>query len=127
MNLDFSDEQKQLRDQIRRFLGEKCPSSAVRAVLEGPESYDKGLYRGLAEMGVLGAAIPEEAREEIFERFRRGPAVGENVRGHGLGLNIARELVRAHGGELRLVEGANHNYTRHADELAQAVVQFATS
>ena len=51
-----------------------------------------------------GAAIPEEAREEIFERFRRGPAVGENVRGHGLGLNIARELVRAHGGELRLVQ-----------------------
>jgi signal transduction histidine kinase len=50
-----------------------------------------------------GAAIPEEVREEIFERFRRGPAVGENVRGHGLGLNIARELIRAHGGDLRLV------------------------
>ena len=50
-----------------------------------------------------GAAIPGEAREEIFERFRRGPAVGENVRGHGLGLNIARELIRAHGGDLRLV------------------------
>jgi signal transduction histidine kinase len=50
-----------------------------------------------------GAAIAEEVREEIFERFRRGPAVGENVRGHGLGLNIARELVRAHGGDLRLV------------------------
>ena len=31
------------------------------------------------------------------------------------------------GGELRLVEGANHNYTRHAEEMAQAVVQFATS
>ena len=51
-----------------------------------------------------GAAIPEEAREEIFERFRRGPTVGENVRGHGLGLNIARELIRAHGGDLRLVQ-----------------------
>ena len=49
-----------------------------------------------------GAEIPEELREELFERFRRGPAVGENLRGHGLGLNIARELVRAHGGELRL-------------------------
>jgi signal transduction histidine kinase len=51
-----------------------------------------------------GAAIPEEAREKIFERFSRGPAVGENVRGHGLGLNIARELIRAHGGDLRLVQ-----------------------
>jgi signal transduction histidine kinase len=50
-----------------------------------------------------GVAIPEEAREKIFERFSRGPMVGENVRGHGLGLNIARELIRAHGGDLRLV------------------------
>lgn len=60
MNLDFSDEQKQLRDQMRRFLAEKCTSAGVRAILEGAESYDRPLYRGLAEMGVLGAAIPEE-------------------------------------------------------------------
>ncbi|MBU1288705.1 MAG: acyl-CoA/acyl-ACP dehydrogenase [Alphaproteobacteria bacterium] len=60
MNLDFSDEQKQLRDQVRRFLSEQCPPTAVRAILEGGERYDKSLYAGLAELGVLGAAIPEE-------------------------------------------------------------------
>lgn len=49
-----------------------------------------------------GREIPEADRERIFERFRRGSTVGGNVRGHGLGLNIARELLRAHGGELRL-------------------------
>jgi signal transduction histidine kinase len=49
-----------------------------------------------------GQEIPEADRERIFERFRRGSAVGGNVRGHGLGLNIARELLRAHGGDLRL-------------------------
>ena len=35
MNFDFSDEQKQLRDQARKFLAEKCPPKAVRAVLDG--------------------------------------------------------------------------------------------
>lgn len=60
MNLDFSDDQKALQDQVRRFLAEKCPPSAVRAVLEGPEPYDRALYAGLAELGVLGVAIPEE-------------------------------------------------------------------
>ena len=60
MNLDFSDEQKQLRDQVRRFLGEKCPPAAVRKILEGPAAFDRDLYLGLAELGVLGAAIPEE-------------------------------------------------------------------
>ena len=59
MNFDFSDEQKQLRTEARRFLEDRCPPAAVRAVLEGPEPYDRALYAGLAEMGFLGAAIPE--------------------------------------------------------------------
>ncbi len=60
MNFEFSDDQKQLRDQARRFLAEKCPPKAVRAVLEGKDAYDKTLWKGLAEMGFLGVAIPEE-------------------------------------------------------------------
>ena len=46
--------------------------------------------------------MPESDREGIFERFRRGSTVGETQSGQGLGLNIARELARAHGGELAL-------------------------
>lgn len=60
MNLDFSDDQKMLQDHVRRFLTDRCPSSAVRAVLEGPDTHDAKVYAGLAELGVLGAAIPEE-------------------------------------------------------------------
>src|SRR6201985_2951309 len=60
MNFDFSDDQKQLRDQARKFLGEKCAPKAVRVVLEGKQPYDRELWKGLAEMGFLGVAIPEE-------------------------------------------------------------------
>lgn len=49
-----------------------------------------------------GPMIPPESREQIFERFQRGPN-GENVPGHGLGLNLARELAHLLGGDLRLV------------------------
>jgi alkylation response protein AidB-like acyl-CoA dehydrogenase len=59
MNFDFSDEQKQLRDEARKFLAEKCPPKAVRAVLDGKQSYDRELWQGLADMGFLGVAIPE--------------------------------------------------------------------
>lgn len=59
MNFDFSDEQKQMRDEARKFLAEKCPPKAVRAVLDGNAPYDKELWKGLAEMGFLGIAIPE--------------------------------------------------------------------
>ena len=59
MNLDFSDDQKLLKDQLRRFLADRCPPATVRAVLEGPAPFDRPLYQGLAELGVLGAAVPE--------------------------------------------------------------------
>src|ERR1700744_6580189 len=59
MNFDFSDDQKQLRDEARKFLTEKCPPKAVRTVLDGKELYDRALWKGLAEMGFLGVAIPE--------------------------------------------------------------------
>ena len=49
-----------------------------------------------------GPALPEADKQGIFERFRRGSLVGETQSGHGLGLNIARELARAHGGDLVL-------------------------
>jgi alkylation response protein AidB-like acyl-CoA dehydrogenase len=60
MNFDFSDEQKQLRDEARKFLAEKCPPKAVRVVLDGKEPYDRELWKGLADMGFLGVAIPEQ-------------------------------------------------------------------
>jgi alkylation response protein AidB-like acyl-CoA dehydrogenase len=59
MNFDFSDEQKQLRDEARKFLAEKCPPKAVRTVLDGKEPCDRELWKGLADMGFLGVAIPE--------------------------------------------------------------------
>ncbi len=53
-------------------------------------------------IGNTGRSVPRPAREHIFERFHRG-SIGEDVPGHGLGLNLARELARLHGGDLRLV------------------------
>ena len=53
-------------------------------------------------VGDTGPGIDLAAREHMVERFHRANAV-ENVPGHGLGLNLARELARLHGGDLRLV------------------------
>jgi acyl-CoA dehydrogenase len=60
MNFDFPDELKQLRDEARRFLNERCPTSVPRRILEGSEPYDRALWQSMAEMGWTGAAIPEE-------------------------------------------------------------------
>jgi len=52
-------------------------------------------------VGNTGPRIPADKRDQIFNRFFR--LTGDRaVEGHGLGLSIARELARAHGGDLVL-------------------------
>ena len=61
MNFDFSEEQYLLRDQARKFLDDRSPPAAVRAVLEDDgKPYDAELWRGMAELGWTGTTIPEE-------------------------------------------------------------------
>ena len=53
------------------------------------------------EVSDTGPGFPAKAREHLFEAFQTSARSG----GTGLGLVIAGELVRAHGGEITLVEG----------------------
>jgi acyl-CoA dehydrogenase len=59
VNFDFSPDQKALRDQARKFLAEHASSVRVRRILDTDEPYDRDLWRGVAEMGWTGTAIPE--------------------------------------------------------------------
>jgi signal transduction histidine kinase len=50
-----------------------------------------------------GPGIPEEALERVFEPFvRLDDSRSPDTGGIGLGLSIARSIVRAHGGDIRL-------------------------
>src|SRR5262249_3798530 len=60
MNFEFSDEQNLLREQAQSFLADKCPLTTVRRVLDGAESHDAQLWRGMIDLGWTATAIPEE-------------------------------------------------------------------
>ena len=55
----------------------------------------------ILEVSDTGPGVPERTREHLFEAFQTSGRPG----GSGLGLAIAAELVRAHGGDIHLVEG----------------------
>jgi signal transduction histidine kinase len=75
---------------------------------------------GAVEMtiGNTGDGIPKEQTGQLFERFYRVRG-GERVPGHGLGLSTARELARAHGGDVELVR-SDSNWTEMRVRLPQA-------
>jgi signal transduction histidine kinase len=55
----------------------------------------------IIEVSDTGPGVPARAREHLFEAFQSSGRPG----GSGLGLAIAAELIRAHGGDIHLVEG----------------------
>jgi signal transduction histidine kinase len=55
----------------------------------------------ILEVSDTGPGVPQNARDHLFEAFQTSGRPG----GSGLGLAIAAELVRAHGGQIHLVEG----------------------
>lgn len=60
MNFEFSDDQKLLKDQVRRFLEHNCASSDVREVLDSDDPFNKSLWDGIKDLGIIGTAIPEQ-------------------------------------------------------------------
>lgn len=58
-----------------------------------------GLYE--ARVSDRGIGVPTGAEEKIFEKFYRAhDALSSGIQGSGLGLTLARQVARAHGGEV---------------------------
>jgi len=55
----------------------------------------------ILEVSDTGPGVPAKARDHLFQAFQTSGRPG----GSGLGLTIAAELVRLHGGDIHLVEG----------------------
>jgi alkylation response protein AidB-like acyl-CoA dehydrogenase len=60
LNFDYTDDQKALKDEARKFLAACAPLAVARAVLESPApGHDAALWARIVEQGWCGAAIPE--------------------------------------------------------------------
>ena len=59
MNFDFSEDQKLLQKAARDFLEDRSPLQVNRDVLESDSDMNADLWKGAAEMGWLGAVVPE--------------------------------------------------------------------
>ena len=82
-------------------------------MITGRIRFDLRLDNQLAivSIGNTGVGISATDREKVFERFYRAdPSHGSQIEGVGLGLSLAREIIRAHQGEL-ILEPYQDNWT----------------
>jgi signal transduction histidine kinase len=80
-------------------------SNAFKFTFEGEIAVALRAKDGRAELSVrdTGTGIPKEELPRIFERFHRiKGAKGRSYEGSGIGLALVQELVRLHGGEVRV-------------------------
>lgn len=80
-------------------LEARAPNNTLRDQIRVTGRREGGVV--VIEVSDTGPGFPPRAREHLFQAFSGSARPG----GTGLGLAIAAELVRAHGGEIRLVEG----------------------
>src|ERR1700679_753457 len=60
MNFEFSDEQRQLRDTVDRYLTDTYTFEKFRTVNASAAGWDKTVWTGLGELGVLAPNVPAE-------------------------------------------------------------------
>ncbi|HEX3430869.1 MAG TPA: ATP-binding protein [Rhizomicrobium sp.] len=96
-----------IRLAVKRNALKRCATNLIDNALKHGDKVDVALARNGHFVEILvdddGPGIPESRREEAFRPFHRLDQ-GRNLQsgGVGLGLAIARDIARAHGGDLTL-------------------------
>lgn len=60
MQFDFSDDQKALQSEVRRFFERASPISVVRALIDSDASHEASLWHQVSKQGFLAASMPAE-------------------------------------------------------------------
>ena len=117
-----------LRERVRLDMSEDVPvvdvdfvqlTRALQNLLEnallyadespvtiGARGWNQGVRLWVEDQG---PGVPPDEHEAVFEKFYRGQRTGGHApSGTGLGLAIAREIVRSHGGTIRVEDVVPH-------------------
>lgn len=93
------------RDSFGRAMWNLLDNAAKYSPADAPIDVDLEKRDGRAVVSVRdrGLGVPIEERRQIFKKFVRGAEhVASGVRGTGVGLAMVDQIVRGHGGEVRL-------------------------
>jgi signal transduction histidine kinase len=112
--------EKRVEEDLPLILGDEAAlSQAIRNLIDNAVKYgtEADSWIGISARQVAegsfpaveirvadhGAGIPPDEQQQIFDAFYRGRrAVEDQIHGTGLGLNLVKQIVEAHGGSVRV-------------------------
>ncbi|MET4103516.1 alkylation response protein AidB-like acyl-CoA dehydrogenase [Roseovarius sp. MBR-78] len=108
MNFDLTDERRMVQDSLRRLLADTVTPDRIAAATESALGYDADLWTALADMGAIGATLPEDAGgfggagfdlAVVFEEIGRAgavtPLIESGVQAAGLLADLGDAAQRA--------------------------------
>jgi len=107
VDFGLSDEQQLLQASVAQFLAKENDATRLRARFDAEEALDAGLWRGMAELGLAGLAVPEAhggagvelldaalVAETLGRAAAPGPFLGHTLAGLALALAGSPEQQR---------------------------------
>jgi two-component system, NtrC family, sensor histidine kinase GlrK len=108
--LDSALVERAVANLIRNAVSVSPAKGEVRVVVGEHQTADDGDDRVMRiEVSDDGPGISDEIADRVFEPFLAAAVGDQRPAGIGLGLSFAREVARAHGGELDVVAPATRN------------------
>lgn len=103
-HIHFDSENSELSWKIDRHLMKRALLNFMyNAFLHNDENVE--VFVNITEDAIIiddnGKGISPEEQDQVFDRYYRGTNTGQ-IRGTGLGMAIARDIILAHGGEVEL-------------------------
>ena len=80
MDFSIGEDRQMLVDTLSRYLADKADWKAREAAIESDTGFDKAMWQGMAELGILGALFGEEVGGFGGSPFDIGVATARRMR-----------------------------------------------
>lgn len=102
-----SGDHQQLVQVFVNLLNNACDASENNKTIE-IESIEKG-EKSIIKVIDQGEGVSESNKKRLFEPFFSTKEAGEGI---GLGLSIVYNIIRDHGGEIKIIDNVQHGYVK---------------
>ncbi|WP_040978855.1 sensor histidine kinase [Oceanobacillus jeddahense] len=99
LNMDTNYVKRAFENVIANSIKHNPPHTKIKVILHEEQSYPRQVRVSIEDDGV---GMDPETMEHLFERYYQGTSATSDNTGTGLGMAIARQIIIAHGGEIKV-------------------------